>query len=632
MKTAVPRARRPLALVGLALGLLISIAPPAAALELEPFLSGLTNPLYLTHARDGSGRLFVVEQAGVVKVLAPGASTPSAFLDITDRVLAGGERGLLGLAFHPQYPDNGRFFVHYTRKPDGAIVVAEYHRSSDPSIASTAETVLLTIPHPTFANHNGGMVEFGPDGFLYIAAGDGGSANDPPNNAQRTNVLLGKILRIDVDSTTGGLPYGIPPDNPFVGVSNARPEIYAFGLRNPFRFSFDRLTGQLLAADVGQGAWEEIDVITRGGNYGWRVFEGNHCTNNDPALCVGVTFVPPIVEYSHSGGRCSVIGGYAYRGARGTLAPGTYVFGDLCTGEIFAPSGGGVAVLLDTSLAISSFGEDEAGELYVVNLGGTVQRLIGDPQTSLVAAVLPTSRSVTVGTPATAFATIVNTGGTPATGCGISLATPVAASFSYQTTDPTTNAVTGAANAPANIAAGASQSFVFAITPSAPVPPTSVVFAFQCLNSPVAPLFEGVNTLLFSAEAGPVPDLVALVAFRAGSDGVVNVPGATGTDLVGVASINVGAGAPITVTLDTGGVALPLVLSICRTDAQGACLAPPAASLSLDIASGATPSFAVFATGTGTIPFAPETNRIYARFRDASGATRGATSAAVRTR
>ncbi len=346
----------------------------AFAIQLQPIASGFASPVYVTHAGDGSGRLFIVEQPGVIKVLAPGAAVGAVFLDITDRVLFGGERGLLGLAFHPLYETNGRFFVNYTRKPDGATVLAEYARSADPNVALHAEIVLLTLAQP-FANHNGGMIEFGHDGYLYVGKGDGGSSNDPNNRAQNIDDLLGKILRIDVN---GASPYQIPADNPFAGATPGRDEIYAVGLRNPFRFSFDRGTGQLIVGDVGQNMWEEIDLVTRGANLGWRVFEGNHCTNLDP-LCGNMGFTPPIAEYFHAGGRCSVTGGYVYRGSLGVLPVGTYVFGDFCTGEIFTLNGGTATVLLDTSINISSFGEDETGELYVVGLGGAVYRLVSEP-------------------------------------------------------------------------------------------------------------------------------------------------------------------------------------------------------------------------------------------------------------
>jgi glucose/arabinose dehydrogenase len=346
-----------------------------ANITLENVVTGLDSPIYLTNARDRSRRLFVVEQPGRIKVLDPGSSSPTVFLDITSKVLFGGERGLLGLAFHPEFESNRRFFVNYTRQPDGATVIAEYKASQDnPNAAETAESELLTIAQP-FANHNGGMLEFGRDGFLYIGTGDGGSANDPGSRAQNINELLGKILRIDVDHSSGGSPYSSPPDNPFFGQVTGRDEIFAFGLRNPWRFSFDRVTDELYAGDVGQGAREEIDIITRGGNYGWRVFEGTSCTNNDPALCSAGGFTGPIAEYGHNGGRCSITGGYVYRGSRGSLPPGAYAYADFCTGEIFLLQDGVQRLLLDTSLSISSFGEDEEGEIYVVGLGGTVQRI-----------------------------------------------------------------------------------------------------------------------------------------------------------------------------------------------------------------------------------------------------------------
>ena len=339
---------------------------------LQPYLSGLSAPLFLTHAGDGSNRVFVVEQPGQIKVVQPGSTTPTVFLDIRSRVVAGGEQGLLGLAFHPQYASNGRFFVDYTRSGDGATVIAEYHVSGDPNVAAPTEATLLTIAQP-FVNHNGGMLAFGFDGYLYVGMGDGGSANDPGNRAQDVNQLLGKILRIDVSLPGTSTS---PASNPFFGATPGADEIYAVGMRNPWRFSFDRATGTLWVGDVGQGAWEEVDIVTLGGNYGWRIFEGNHCSGNDPGLCGGSGFTGPIFEYDHSAGRCSITGGYVYRGSAGSVPGGTYVFGDFCTGEILTLSAGVPKLLFNTDLNISSFGEDEAGELYVVSLGGTIERLV----------------------------------------------------------------------------------------------------------------------------------------------------------------------------------------------------------------------------------------------------------------
>jgi len=367
--------------IAVTIAIFASIGLPAAtgeaAIELLPVATGLDSPVFVTNAGDGSNRLFIVEQAGVIKVLPPGESTPTVFLDIRSRVLFGGERGLLGLAFHPDFASNGRFFVDYVRASDGSTVIAEYQVSpGNPDVADAEENVLLVIAQP-FPNHKGGMVEFGPDGFLYIGMGDGGSENDPGNRAQNTAQFLGKILRIDPDNPGGGKPYGIPPGNPFASGAGGLAEIYAFGFRNPFRFSFDRGTGALYAADVGQDVVEEIDIVTAGGNYGWRIWEGTRCTNNDPGKCTTAAFTFPIAEYRHNSGRCAVIGGYVYRGSEAAVATGAYVFGDLCTGEIFLLNGGVMSVALDSGLSLSSFGEDEAGELYAVDLGGSVRRITG---------------------------------------------------------------------------------------------------------------------------------------------------------------------------------------------------------------------------------------------------------------
>ena len=365
-----------------AVAVIAALSVPTAALsqiQLVPVVSGLSSPVFVGNADDSLNRLFIVEQAGVIKVLQPGDSEPTVFLDIRTRILAGGERGLLGLAFHPQYVSNGRFFVFYTRAGDGALVIAEYAASPPSSnTASSAEEVLLTIPHPGFSNHNGGMLAFGRDGFLYIGVGDGGGANDPNNNAQNVNTLLGKILRIDVNS---GTTYTSPADNPFFGPIDGLDEIFAYGIRNPWRFSFDRETGQLWVGDVGQGAREEVDTpIQSGGNYGWPYFEGNLCTTkgeNANQCALQENYLFPLFDYEHIGGRCSLTGGYVYRGSDSAVATGTYLYGDYCSGEIFARSGSTSSVLLDTTMLISSFGEDELGEVYVVDLNGSVSRIAG---------------------------------------------------------------------------------------------------------------------------------------------------------------------------------------------------------------------------------------------------------------
>ncbi|MFN2392763.1 MAG: PQQ-dependent sugar dehydrogenase [Pyrinomonadaceae bacterium] len=355
------------------------VSAQTSSFRLQPFLSGLSSPLLTTNARDGSKRLFVVQQGGIIKVVQPSSNVATDFLNITPKVLCCGERGLLGLAFHPQFTSNGYFFVNYTRIGDGATVIARYKTTDNTNALGdpNSERIVLVIPQP-FANHNGGMIEFGPDGYLYIGMGDGGSANDPQNNAQNINSLLGKFLRItpDVSGNNANPAYTVPTDNPFVGVNGAD-EIYAVGMRNPFRWSFDRGgTRQLWAGDVGQGALEEVDIITKGGNYGWRVYEGTQCTNLDPALCNPNNFTPPIFQYSHTSGRCSVTGGYVYRGTQRALPDGAYTYADYCTGEIWMWYNNQQILLQDTTRNVSSFGEDEDGELYVVGLGGTVEKIV----------------------------------------------------------------------------------------------------------------------------------------------------------------------------------------------------------------------------------------------------------------
>ncbi len=349
-------------------------------IEFRLIATGFARPVYLTHAGDGSGRLFVVEQAGVIKIIRDGQTLATPFLDIRDRVemgaRTGDERGLLSVAFHPKYKENGRFFVNYTARKQGVLksVIAEYKVSqTNPDIADRTERVILEIEQP-FANHNGGLNKFGPDGFLYIGLGDGGAAGDPLNAGQSLDTLLGKILRIDIEKE----PYAIPQDNPFVGKANVQSEIWAYGLRNPWRFSFDRCTGRLFAGDVGQNRLEEIDLIEKGKNYGWRIMEGSQCYD-PPTLCNTQGLELPIAEYDHSLG-CSVTGGYVYRGTQHPALIGHYLFGDYCSGRIWSlvPESAGrwtMRQLIDSPFNISSFGEDEQGELYLVHYGGAVYRV-----------------------------------------------------------------------------------------------------------------------------------------------------------------------------------------------------------------------------------------------------------------
>jgi len=357
---------------------------PPADLTLELVASGFTRPVAVRHAGDGSGRLFVVEQDGRIMIINGGVVEPVPFLDISGKVdSTGNEQGLLGIAFHPQYASNGLFFVNYTHDPGPGLDRTQISRfevsGGDPNQADPAsETVILEIDQ-LFSNHNGGDIHFGPDGFLYIGMGDGGGAGDPNNQAQNLGSLLGKMLRIDIDSGALG-NYGIPPGNPYVGDATAADEIWAYGLRNPWRFSFDRFSGDLFIGDVGQFEWEEIDfqpaVGSGGENYGWSCMEGDAFPDFNP--CDENPLTGPILIYGH-GPECSVTGGYLYRGVIGGLQE-RYVFADYCSGRIWfaAPSATGWSATewADTSMNISSFGEDEDGGLYVIDLGGSVHRFV----------------------------------------------------------------------------------------------------------------------------------------------------------------------------------------------------------------------------------------------------------------
>lgn len=386
--------------------------PAFPEVELAPLVTGLTRPLAITYAGDGSGRIFVVEQPGRVMAL-DDEQNVSVFLDIQERVLSptsggGNEQGLLGLAFPPGYTEEEHFYVYYTMR-NGDNVVSRFSLTHDPDRADPdSEAQLLILPHPGYTNHNGGQLAFGPDGYLYIGVGDGGGGGDPLGNAQNPLSLNGKLLRIDVEgslATALTLPkagyrrycgeykepqieeeedYLIPQDNPFVDDSQFRPEIWALGLRNPWRFSFDRETGDLFIADVGQNRWEEINLQLAGSlggeNYGWNVMEGEECFQSN--ACQNEELTLPVHTYPiFSSSECSITGGYVYRGEMISELNGVYIYGDFCSGTIWGLQKNGADwqndVLLSTSLMISSFGEDEDGEIYVADIsGGGIYRIV----------------------------------------------------------------------------------------------------------------------------------------------------------------------------------------------------------------------------------------------------------------
>ena len=352
---------------------------------LQQVAQGLHEPVHIAVAPGDSGRLYVVEQAGVVRIIERGQLRPEPFLDMRDRVESGGEKGLLSIVFHPRYRDNGLFFVDYTARDATGLHtrISRWRRSTAERADLKSETVLLRIGQP-YSNHNGGQLAFGPDGFLYIGMGDGGSANDPQGHGQNPVSLLGKLLRIDVDRTDGAQPYAVPPDNPFVKKKNYRPEIWALGLRNPWRFSFDAHNGTLWLADVGQDRVEEIDIIRKGGNYGWNVMEGDICTPAVNPRCDPSGFEPPVFTYRHPQG-FSVTGGFVYRGMAIPGLCGAYLYTDYVSKRLWAlrVRDGRVVTqgeLLRMPHAVSSFGQDENLELYLADHpAGKIFRIMSKP-------------------------------------------------------------------------------------------------------------------------------------------------------------------------------------------------------------------------------------------------------------
>lgn len=355
-------------------------APPSLAVQ--AIASGLSSPLFLT-SPDGDMRLFVVERGGSIRIVKDGALLPVPFLDIRDRTSTDGERGLLSMAFDPAYAENGFFYVYYTDL-NGDIAIERYRVSTDPAQADRSSALrILSIPHPQFSNHDGGLLRFGPDGYLYIGTGDGGGAGDPFGNAQNTDVLLGKLLRIDVSGARAGSPYAVPAANPFVNQAGKRAEIWAYGLRNPWRYAFDANTRLLYIADVGQDKREEIDVapMAQGGlNYGWNRMEGSLCFTGTNCDSSGLTL--PILEYGHDGGACAIVGGFVYRGTAIQGLQGVYLYSDLCAASVkgLRYENGAVTAGMDFGTlaggSVLSFGEDAQHELYLLTANGTVYRIV----------------------------------------------------------------------------------------------------------------------------------------------------------------------------------------------------------------------------------------------------------------
>jgi glucose/arabinose dehydrogenase len=439
---------------------------PFPSIQLQLVASGFASPVAVANASDGTGRLFIVQQTGEIRILIGGTVLPTPFLDISDLVGCGcGEQGLLGLAFHPDYANNGFFYVDYT-DDDGNTQVARYTVSAgDPNVADPGSRHPILNQDQPFSNHNGGQLAFGPDGYLYIALGDGGSGGDPQENGQNLNTWLGKILRVDIngdDFPDPDLNYAVPPDNPFVGIAGLD-EIWAYGVRNPWRCTFDRVTGDFFIADVGQGTREEINfqpaASTGGENYGWDVLEGTFCHEDIPQgscnqfLTGGSTL--PVLEYSHAFG-CSVTGGYRYRGQLYPQLDGIYFYSDLCSGTIWGATQDiqgrwQSEVLLESGLTVTTFGEDETGELYVADYSpGVLYQIIGQqptPTPTPTPTITPTATATTTATvtPSPTFTPTVTPTATP-TGTVTPTATPIIT----PTTTPSATATATPSASPTN--------------------------------------------------------------------------------------------------------------------------------------------------------------------------------------
>ncbi|WP_298414364.1 PQQ-dependent sugar dehydrogenase [Janthinobacterium sp.] len=353
------------------------------AIRLQEVASGLDAPIFLT-APPGDSRLFILERPGRIRVLQNGNLLATPFLDIRPLTTTSGERGLLSLAFHPQYASNGYFFIYYTNLAGDIVIERRQVSAGNANVADPLSALtILTIPHPTFSDHYGGLLSFGPDGYLTAGTGDGGSAGDPPGNAQNTNVLLGKLLRLDVNASTVAQPYAIPPGNPFA-TAGGRAEIWAYGLRNPWRYAFDVPAQLLYIADVGQANWEEVDVRPvgqAGNNYGWNIMEGLHCYNS--ASCNQAGLVLPAIEYGHdTAGGCSITGGYVYRGTALPELTGQYLYSDYCSGWLksFSYGNGTASAVTDWGITnvgnFLSFGQDAQNELYMLSGTGKVYQIV----------------------------------------------------------------------------------------------------------------------------------------------------------------------------------------------------------------------------------------------------------------
>jgi aldose sugar dehydrogenase len=600
----------------------------------------------------GPGDILVLQKGnGRVRRVINGMLQLDPVLDVA--VDNASERGLLGIAIHPNFPTSPFVYLYYTESSTGgdstgSPLANRVYRYTWNGSTLVGPQLILDLPVTPGPNHNGGTMTFGPDGKLYVIIGD------LNRNGQLQNFSgaaapddTGVIFRINDDGSA-------PSDNPFFNQGGNLAKYFAYGIRNSFGLAFDSVTGKLWDTENGPANYDEVNLVEPGFNSGWMrimgpssrdaqgtsdlvVFPGSHYA--DPKFSWFSTVGPTAIvflnaaslgaDYQNDVFVGDINNGNLYRFRLNPTRDG-FIFTDPNLGDLVADNNTQLQELISgtgfggiTDLKIGPDGL----LLYVLSFSLGKIFAISRPS-SLVAAVLPSNRSVQVGTTASAFATIINAGSVTATACGFSLLTSLPAIFSYQTTNPATNQVIGSPNTPVNIAAGAAQSYVFALTPSAPIAPTDVQFSFDCTNTNPAAINTGLNTMLLSASATPVPDIVALAA-TLNNDGIVTL---ASTGVFAVATVNVGATGTITASADTGAATLPVNISLCETNPEtGACISAIGASVTTQIDANETPTFGIFVQGNGNVPFDPAANRIFVRFKDAGDVTRGSTSVAVRT-
>jgi glucose/arabinose dehydrogenase len=648
--------------VTIAIGFFLVVPPNGTAqtvtdpaVQVTEVVGGLSQPTAMAFI--GPGDILVLQKSdGRVRRVINGMLQPGQVLDVA--VDSASERGLLGLAIHPNFPTSPFVYLYYTESSTGsdtsgspAPLGNRVYRYTWNGSTLVGPQLILDLPVTPGPNHNGGAMTFGPDDKLYVVIGE------LNRNGQLQNFSgaaapddTGVIFRINDDGSA-------PSDNPFFNQGGNLAKYFAYGIRNSFGLAFDPVTGKLWDTENGPANYDEINLVEPGFNSGWMrimgpssrdaqgtsdlvVFSGSHYA--DPTFSwfstvgpTGIIFMNGAslgVDYQNNAFVGDINNGNLYRFRLNPTRDG-FVFTNPNLGDLVADNNTELQeLILGTGFSgITDLKIGPDGLLYVLSFSLGKIFVISRLPPSLVAAVLPSSRSVQVGTTATAFATIINAGSVTATACRISLLTSLPATFSYQTTNPATNQVIGAPNTPVNITAGAAQSYVFALTPSAPIAPTDVQLSFDCTNTDPAPINTGLNTLLLSASTTPVPDIVAL-AVTPTNDGIVNILATNGTGALAVATVNVGATGTITASADTGSATLPVNISLCQTNpATGQCISGIGSTMTTTINANATPTFGIFVQGSGNVPFDPAANRIFVRFKDGGDVTRGSTSVAART-